>query len=295
MSFSKKKEEESKAKKKDNSFSKKAIDASKVLVGTLAVKAVDEISKIVVDYPKKPKDVSRREFSKTKPTKSFTKAARTVKFWENNPEFIPQSEEKRGESGEYKQKRRFFDPDYSQQKNVQKYSVVPGLDGLVSFSILLAPFAILLGIINQLFKDNLFIDILLWFLLFIYILFIALPGAYLGLDAIRDGTKALLVNSGATIKFGLKGIYYFFKIFFQGIYELFVLFFASFFENAFDYWVFITSYVVSFIILFLVADTIFVGGIAPFTLFVLVIIPALLPASVLHRYWMLFRFNRRTR
>ncbi|OLS25938.1 MAG: hypothetical protein HeimC3_12120 [Candidatus Heimdallarchaeota archaeon LC_3] len=279
-------------KKSSRSF-KKAIDASKVLVGALAIKAADEISKIVVNPPKKPKNVTRREYTKSKPTKTFTQAARAVKFWGENPSYFPKTNSYQTESAEDKKDRGFF---YSPDRQYKKPppSVVPGLDGLVSFSILLVPFAILLGIINQIFVGIL-IDILLWFLLLIYILFIAVPGAYLGLDAIRDGAKELLASSGATIKFGLKGIFYMIKIFFQGLAEIFLLFFSAFFENVLDYWIFVSTYIISLIILYFTITAIFGVNLGLFTIMMLILIPALLPAAILHRYWLLFRFNQEKR
>ncbi|MFW9927985.1 MAG: hypothetical protein ACFFD1_01180 [Candidatus Thorarchaeota archaeon] len=267
----------------------KAIDASKILVGALAVKAADELTKVVINYPKKPKNVTTREFTKTKPTKTFTEAARTVHYWEKNPDSIPvNNKDVEQESWFDKTKRDFFKP--KSQSSQHPPNIIPGIDGLVSFAILLVPFTLILGLLRLMIGDGLDI-LLLWFLL-IYILFVAIPGAYLGLDAIRDGTRSLLVNSGATIKFGIKAIFYMIKIFIQGILELFILAFNIFYENIVDYWIFILSYVASAIGLFLIFNTLFPDKITLFLLFMLVLIPALLPAAIFHRSWILYRFKK---
>ena len=143
---------------------KTAVDASKLLMGVAAIKAVDELQKIVLKYPERPKEQSRRKFAqKQKPTRTYTQAARWIYQEDQSPQ-------------------------KKQEKDTKKPLLHPGFDGIISFSLLLVPFTILLGILLVVAPG--IDEFLLIILLIFYTLLIALPGAYLGLDAIYYGGKS---------------------------------------------------------------------------------------------------------
>src|SRR3990172_8223778 len=257
---------------------RKVIDASKVLMGAIAVKAVDELSKTIIKRAEKPKGESTRKFTvSNRPTRSFVQAARNVRFWNNNPEFVPK------EQGDIRADSSSFLSDKAFGRN--SVTVVPGIDWLVSFSVLLVPAAVLLGILAIVFIS---VPEIVWFwILIIYAVLVALPGAYLGLDA----TIAALQFGGETIKFGIRGFFGAVKIFFQGLIELTILAFNSIFQSVVEYGVFVVFYITSVTLLFVLIDSL-PGPLSVTVLLLLVLIPSLLPAAFVYRYWQIYRFKR---
>lgn len=255
---------ESTTKKIGRFIGKKAVDAGNIIDKELrkGVKiARDEfkdfdIGNIVVEPTKKPKDESRVEFTRRiRPTKTYTQANRTVQFFSRNPE---------------------------------KKEMNPGIDGLVSFSILLAPFAVILGILLLYTNFDEFLAISLFLL---YVLLIAIPGAYLGLDAIFAGARSVIRGGTTTAVAIVRGFAEFVYLLLQGLLELFILTFNS----LVDYIVFVIVYVffaggiwIILLNLQLELKTVFILGF-------LVLIPSLLPASIAHRYWVLWKLGRESK
>jgi len=243
-----------KIKSSASDLAKSAIDASKIIVGAVAVKAADEIVKHL-NYPERPKNQSRREFArKRKPTKTYTQAARWLKQEKNQL-----------------------------NRNIQQNDTTilrPGIDGLISFSILLAPFTIFLGLLFISGVEEIFLIIILT----LYVLLIAIPGSYLGLDAIFYGGKTFVAEGGRTF-------WAMIVIFWRGLVELFYIFtnlitqiFRETFREAQEYWVFTFVYIGSALSLWVFfSQVISFSSITAIILFV--VIPALLPASLLHGLW----------
>ncbi|MHA2153708.1 MAG: hypothetical protein ACXABU_00075 [Candidatus Hodarchaeales archaeon] len=263
--------DESTTKKLGRFFGKKAVEAGNVInremkrAGKIARNELSDIDfgNVVVKPSQKPKNESYVRFTRReRPTKTYTQAHRTIQFFSRNPE---------------------------------KKEMNPGIDGLVSFSILMTPFALLTGILILFTNLNEFVAI---FFLFLYTLFIAIPGAYLGLDSILAGARSVILG-GASV---FRGFLEFIKLLIQGIIELGILLLNSMFgflKGAFDT---VADYVV-----FIIVYAIFAGGIWAIlltlqleleTLVVLglmVLIPALLPASIAHRYWLIWRLGRESK
>jgi hypothetical protein len=290
-----------KEQKKDASFSKKAFDASKILLGAVAVKTADELTKIIIQKPQRPKEEGRVNFTaKTRPTRTFAQAARSVHYWQKNI--------KSGSSNQntpVTPKKGFWSriaENLEQVKNEPENSywqtgknarqplpVVPGMDGIASFTILLVPFALFLGLLKILIPTLPGL-LLIWILIF-YSLLIALPGSYLGIDAMLEGSKELLAAGGETIKFGAKGVLLMIKIFIQGLIELVLLLIKYIMDNIWDYWILVGSYIFSLVTLWYIFNSIsLLSSIS--TMILLVIIPALLPSALLHRQWLIYRFNK---
>lgn len=283
-------------------FSKRIVDASKLAVGIMAIKAADELTKLVVKRPQRPEEESRREFTvKEKPTRTFARAARAVQYWQTNPDKFnkrPQSyDSKTAETKEnwFNRKKKDFIGTNVSEANIKSAGstsppITPGLDGIFSFIILLAPVAFVLGIINYYVHIS---DLLIIWILAIYIIFIAIPGSYLGLDAMRAGTIMLLRESQSTIKIGIKSIWMAIKLFFQAIIELIIITVNFIINNIQDYWVLVLTYLVSIGILFFIIQAILANTtLSLLTLFMLVVIPAMFPAVIFHRWWILYRFNK---
>ena len=115
------KKDESTSKKIGKFLSKTVFDASKIAYDKTRKIAKEElfgsedIEKIQVKRPERPSNTGRVKFvSSMKPMKTYSQGMRTVDFFKRNPE---------------------------------KDSLMPSIDGLVSFSVLLAPFALLLGLL----------------------------------------------------------------------------------------------------------------------------------------------------
>ena len=261
--------DESTTKKLGRFFGKKAVEAGNVInremrkAGKIARDELSDIDfgNVVVKPSQKPQNESYVRFTRReRPTKTYTQAHRTIQFFSKNPE---------------------------------KKEMNPGIDGLVSFSILMTPIALLIGILILFTNLDEFVAL---FILFLYTLFIAIPGAYLGLDSILAGARSVILG-GASV---FRGFLEFIKLIFQGVIELGILLLNSMFgflKGAFDT---VADYVV-----FIIVYAIFAGGIWAILLtlqlelgtgFVvlglMVLIPALLPASIAHRYWLIWRLGR---
>lgn len=266
--------EESKTKKLGRFLGKKVVEAGNIIdkeirkAGKIAREEFKEfdISNVVVEPSKKPKGESRIEFTRrARPTKTYAQANRTVQFFSRNPE---------------------------------KKEMNPGIDGLVSFSILIAPFAVLIGILIIMGLD----ELLAIFLLFLYTILIAIPGAYLGIDSIVAGAQSVIRGGTTTLVAIARGFVEFLTLLARGVVELFLLFINAFFGFAKGAFETLSDYVV-----FLVVYIVFAGGIWLLTINLLppdynislillgfiVLLPALLPASVAHRYWLIWRLNRK--
>lgn len=261
-------------------IARRAIDASKIMVGVAAVKAADEIQRVVLKFPEKPENKSRREFAREKPTKTFTQAARWV------------HDVKSTEKKEDKKKGTVFTKHDSGEPLLR-----PGMDGLISFSLIVAPFAIILGLLFS--QDIISVGALL--ILFIaYIAFIAVPATYLGLDAIYYGAK----ESTEVLKFGSRIFIQALILLWKGFVEL-VLLFLNFlftiiraaFEGTREYWAFFLTYVLTIGVLSMIVTqflTIDLGEVDSVILILtLVLIPGLLPASLIHGLWTSLLWRRR--
>lgn len=262
--------EESATKKLGRFLGKKAVEAGNVInremkkAGKIARDELSDIDigNIVVKPSQRPKNESRVHFThRARPTKTYTQASRTVQFFSNNPD---------------------------------KKEMNPGIDGMVSFSILLTPFALLIGLLILYLDLDHFMAL---FFLLIYTIFIAIPGAYLGLYSIFAGARSVLLG-GASV---FRGFLEFFKLMIQGVIELCILVLDSllgFAKDAFDT---VADYVV-----FIIVYAFFAGGIWAILLTLelpleeviilglMVLIPALLPASIAHRYWLIWKLGRKT-
>ena len=261
---------ESTTKKLGRFFGKKAVEAGNLInremrkAGKIARDEISDVdfSNIVVKPSSRPDNESRVHFTRrARPTKTYAQANRTVQYFSRNP---------------------------------QEKEMNPGIDGLVSFSILITPVAIIIGALILFTDLN---EIFALFLLTMYTLFIAIPGAYLGLDSIFAGARSVIMG-GASV---FRGILEFIILLIQGIIELGILLLNSLFgfvKGAFDT---VADYVV-----FLIVYIIFAGSIWALLIYLeldlakiivlglMVLIPALLPASIAHRYWLLWRLNRKS-
>ncbi|UCG02076.1 MAG: hypothetical protein JSW11_21090 [Candidatus Heimdallarchaeota archaeon] len=270
------KEKESTTKKLGRFLGKKVVDAGHIIdreIRKAGKTARDEfkefdITNVTVEPPKKPKGESIVHFTRrARPTKTYTQANRTVQFFSRNPE---------------------------------KKEMNPGIDGLVSFSILIVPFAVLIGalIIMGLLDEPLAI-----ILLILYAILIAIPGAYLGLDAIFDGARAVIKGGTTTLIAIFRGFIEFISLMIQGIAELCLLllnglfgFAKGAFDTLADYVVFIGVYTLFAVGIYFLLQVIEINQITNSFIILgfLVLLPALLPASIAHRYWLLWRLNRQT-
>ncbi len=260
--------EESTTKKLGRFFGKKVVEAGNIInremkkAGKIARDELSDVdfSNVVIKPSQRPKNESYVNFTKrTRPTKTYTQANRTIQFFSRNPE---------------------------------KKEMNPGIDGLVSFSILMTPFAVLIGLLIYLINLDEFLALIL---LFMYTIFIAIPGAYLGVDSIFAGARSVIMG-GASV---FRGFLEFMKLLFQGIIELGILmlnglfgFAKDAFETVADYVIFIVVYAlfsgsiwIILLSLNLELETLLLFGL-------LVLIPALLPASIAHRYWLIWKLGR---
>ncbi|MHA2296681.1 MAG: hypothetical protein ACXAEU_11350 [Candidatus Hodarchaeales archaeon] len=301
-------DDKEKKKKKSESLGRLALDATKTIARAgvqaagekiwleaknLKNMTVEEIKKapvlknITVDkkeFRERPEDWNRRQFYvKAKPTRSYTQSVRTI-----HHAFKAKEERE----PEHKKEDRYHrDP-----------AITPGMDGLLSFSVLLAPFAILLGIVYVLFNVD---ETILIVLFVFYLLLIAIPGAYLGVDAIFYGARYTIKGGVETARFFGASFVEMLRLLVLGIWELFMFFvngFFGFMRGAFDsfesWWAFAFAYIVSGLVLFfginaLLPEMFYVRGIFSVTRFVLlVVLPSLLPAAFAHRQWSLYRYRR---
>lgn len=267
---------ESATKKLGRFLGKKAVDAGHIIdreirkAGKIARDEFKEfdVGNIVVKPTERPKNESVVHFTRrARPTKTYTQANRTVQFFSRNPD---------------------------------KKEMNPGIDGLVSFSILIAPFALLIGALI-IFTD--FNEILAIILLFLYAILIAIPGAYLGLDAIFAGARSVIKGGTTTAIAIFRGFFEFISLMIQGIAELFLLvinglfgFAKGAFDTLADYIVFVGVYTLFAIGIYFFLQFLEINQISSsfIVLGFLVLLPALLPASIAHRYWLLWRLNRQS-
>ncbi|MFX0015755.1 MAG: hypothetical protein ACFFB2_01230 [Promethearchaeota archaeon] len=272
--MSEKEKKESTTKKLGRFLGKKAVDAGHIIdrelrkAGKIARDEFKDfdITNVTVEAPKKPKGESIVHFTRrARPTKTYTQANRTVQFFSRNPE---------------------------------KKEMNPGIDGLVSFSILIVPFAVLIGALIILGILN---ELMAIFLLFLYAILIAIPGAYLGLDSILAGARSVIKGGTATVMAIFRGFFEFISLLLQGIAELCLLllnglfgFAKGAFETLADYIVFIGVYIIFAGVIYIFLQLINIDQITTsfIVLGFLVLLPALLPASIAHRYWLLWRLNR---
>lgn len=263
---------ESKSRRLGRTLGKKIVEAGNIIdreikkAGKIAREEFKEfdIGNVVVEPLKRHKNEGRVQFTtRARPMKTYTQANRTVQFFTRNPD---------------------------------KSEINPGIDGLVSFSILIAPMAALLGFL--IIATN-FDELFALILLLLYTILIAIPGAYLGLDSIIAGANLAIKGGTATAIAVGRGFVEFVYLMLLGFWELLVLaldglfgFTKGAFETISDYVAFIAVYIT------------FVGGIwfliqvlsiqidSLIVLSFIVILPALLPASIAHRYWFLWRINQ---
>lgn len=248
-----------------------ALGTSKVAISELIEKATREINlgkeKIHVNYPEKPKDQSKFNFvKKVRPAKTYVNANRNVSIWESLT---------------------------NKKENVGKHGIPfiePSNDGLVSFSLLIAPVAFLLGLLYAL--DIYTSKFGLFFILLIYILFVAIPGSYLGISAILATGKTAIYGGKETIRLLLEIVY----LFLRGLWELIFLTVTNIWTMVFKYWAFTTSYLVSCSILYIIVNsvwpTINLDNIFSFSFIFLILLPALFPASIIHRQWVIYEFKK---
>ena len=269
-------EKESTTKKLGRLLGKKVVDAGHVIdreirkAGKIARDEFKEfdITNVTVEPPKKPKGESIVHFTRrARPTKTYTQANRTVQFFSRNPE---------------------------------KKEMMPGIDGLVSFSILIVPFALLIGVLIV-FTN--FDELLAVILLFLYTILIAIPGAYLGLDSIFDGARSVIKGGATTLVAFFRGFFEFISLMVQGFVELCLLvlngllgFAKGAFNTLADYIVFIGVYTLFAIGIYFLLQAIEINQITDSFIILgfLVLLPALLPASIAHRYWLLWRLNHQS-
>lgn len=268
---------ESTSKKLGRFLGKKAVEAGSIInreitkAGKVAREEFKDfdIGNVVVEPIKRHrKEESRVQFTRrVRPTKTFTQANRTVQFFSRNPE---------------------------------KKVMNPGIDGMVSFSILIVPIALILGILI-LFNFN---EILAVLLLFLYMIFIAIPGAYLGLDSILAGARSVIKGGTTTMVAVSRGFVEFCYLMIRGLGELALLVFSGMFGFLKEAFVTFSDYVV-----FSVVYIISAGGIGLLILTLpleletksiivlgfLILLPALLPASIAHRYWLIWKLNQQTK
>lgn len=270
------KEKESTTKKLGRLLGKKVVDAGNIIdkeirkAGKIAKDEFKEfdITNITVTPPEKPKGESIVHFTRrARPTKTYTQANRTVQFFSRNP---------------------------------NKKEMNPGIDGLVSFSILIVPFAVFIG---ALIIFEILDELLAIFLLFLYAILIAIPGAYLGLDAIFAGARSVIKGGTTTLIAMFRGFGEFISLMLQGIAELCILlvnglfgFAKGAFDTFSDYVVFIGVYTFFAVGIYFFLQVININQITSSFIILgfLVLLPALLPASIAHRYWLLWRLNRQS-
>ncbi|MFX0185946.1 MAG: hypothetical protein ACFE95_22910 [Candidatus Hodarchaeota archaeon] len=267
-------EKESRTKKLGRFLGKKVVDAGHIIdreirkAGKIARDELKEldIANVVVEPPKKPKNESTIHFTRrARPTRTYAHANRTIQFFARNPE---------------------------------KKEMNPGIDGLVSFSILIAPFAVLIG--GLIIFTNLD-EIVALLLLFLYAILVAIPGAYLGLDSILAGARSVIKGGTTTLIAISRGFIEFLILMVQGIAELFILlinglfgFAKGAFDTLADYMVFVGVYILFSVGIYFFLQIININQISSsfIVLGFLVLVPALLPASFAHRYWLIWRLNR---
>jgi hypothetical protein len=267
-------EKESRTKKLGRFLGKKVVDAGNIIdreirkAGKIAREEFQDfdIGNVVVEPPKKPKNESKIHFTRrARPTRTYARANRTIQFFARNPE---------------------------------KKEMNPGIDGLVSFSILITPFALLIGGLIIFTNLNEFMAI---FLLFLYAILIAVPGAYLGLDSILAGAQSVIKGGTTTLIAISRGFIEFIFLMVQGIAELFLLlinglfgFAKGAFDTLADYVIFIGVYIVFAVGIYFSLQIININQISSsfIVLGFLVLLPALLPASFAHRYWLIWRLSR---
>ncbi len=276
---------ESASKKLGRFLGKKAVEAGNIInreitkAGRIAREEFKDfdIGNVVVEPIKRhSKEESRVQFTRrVRPMKTYTQANRTVQFFSRNPD---------------------------------KKVMNPGIDGMVSFSILITPVALLLGILIIFLDFNVLLAMILFFL---YILLVAIPGAYLGLDAIFAGARSVIMGGTTTIVAIIRGFFEFCYLMIRGLGELALLVFSGMFgflRGAFDtfadYVVFAIVYILSAGGLWalsllidlprIIQDTPRLAGYEIIVLGFIILLPALLPASIAHRYWLIWKINRET-
>ena len=249
-----------------------ALGTGKIAISELIEKATKEINagkeKVRVSYPVRPENESRVKFvKKVRPAKTYVNANRNVSIWES----------------------------FSNKKeNIGKHSIPfiePSNDGLVSFSLLLAPVAFLLGLIYAL---NIYRNQFgLFFLLLIYILFVAIPGSYLGLSAVIATGKTAIYGGKETLRFFVEVIH----VFIRGLWELIFLAVTNIWTFIFRYWAFSLTYLISCSILFFGVNAVWsdieVNNILSFSFIFLILLPALFPASIAHRQWVIHDYKKK--
>lgn len=268
---------ESTSKKLGRFLGKKAVDAGNIInreitkAGKVAREEFKDfdIGNVVVEPIKRHRnEESRVQFTRrVRPTKTYMQANRTVQFFSRNPD---------------------------------KKVMNPGIDGMVSFSILVVPIAFILGILMLFFDFNEVLAVLLFFL---YMLFVAIPGAYLGLDAIFAGARSVVMGGTATVVAIFRGFLEFCYLMIRGLGELALLIFSGMFgflrgafDTVSDYIVFGIVYILSAGVLWFLLITVF-PDLANRSIIVvgfIILLPALLPASIAHRYWLLWKLNRQS-
>ncbi len=269
---------ESTSKKLGRFLGKKVVEAGSIInreitkAGKVAREEFKDfdIGNVVVEPIKRhTKEESRVQFTRrVRPTKTYTQANRTVQFFSRNPE---------------------------------KKVMNPGIDGMVSFSILIVPIALFLGILILFFSFN---EILAVLLLFLYMILVAIPGAYLGLDSIIAGARSVIKGGTTTMVAVSRGFVEFCYLMIRGLGELALLVFSEMFGFLKEAFVTFSDYVV-----FSVVYIISAGGIGLIMLNLpleletksiivlgfVILLPALLPASIAHRYWLIWKLNQQTK
>lgn len=276
---------ESTSKKLGRFLGKKAVNAGNIInreitkAGKVAREEFKDfdIGNVVVEPIKRHRsEESRVQFTRrVRPTKTYTQANRTVQFFSRNPD---------------------------------KKEMNPGIDGMVSFSILITPIAFLLGVLIIFLDFDILLAILLFFL---YMLFVAIPGAYLGLDAIFTGARSVITGGTATVVAISRGFLEFCYLMIRGLGELALLVFSGLFgflrgtfDTVADYIVFFVVYALSAASLWaisilinlptIIQDTPRLAGYEIIVLGFIILLPALLPASIAHRYWLLWKLDRQS-
>jgi hypothetical protein len=265
-------EKESKSKRFGRTLGKKIVEAGNIIdreirkAGKVARDEFKEfdIGNVVVEPLKRPKNEKYVQFTtRARPTKTYTQANRTVQFFARNPD---------------------------------RSEINPGIDGLVSFSILIAPMAAILGL---LIITTSFDEFLALILLFLYAILIAIPGAYLGIDSLLAGARLVIKGGTATAVAVGRGFAEFVYLMLLGFWELLVLvvdglfgFAKGAFETISDYIAFIVVYLIFVVGIWFVIQGLSIQISSLVVLSFIVFLPALLPASIAHRYWFLWKINR---
>ena len=279
------------------SFSRPVEDEEKPYPSRKAREMLRDVIKsderVVVAPPERPDGVTTRKWRReSKPTRTFVQGSRTVEVV----------------------KKRSLDP------TSPEFSLNPGIDGLVSFSVLMFPAAVVSGailILVALFLRSggwtglplttVLTTVILFLILpgmGLYTLFIAIPGAYLGIDAMYYGSKQVVMGGATTVKVLGLGIIEMCRLFLLGLYEVAMIFVDGLFgfargafESLEDYWAFTSVYAIftiafSAVIIIIVMAVglefmfqvpgIFILG---FLILIMGFFPALFPASIAHRAW----------